>query len=164
MYGLYEYAWLILAAPLASFVVIVFGTRMADLWSRHHGQTAQDYAAYLREADPAFAAWEATRGAGGHAEQQHAAHAAGPAEGAAHLGHGGEAEHQEHHGDPYDDDPTVPYLTPWARLSGYVGIVLMLFACLYSWLLLFASLGLLPGTPRLPEGGITLFSYTWGSD
>jgi NADH-quinone oxidoreductase subunit L len=169
MDALYQVAWLILAAPLLAFVAIVFGTRMGDLWSRHHGQTAQDYAAYLREADPA-AALAAGSQADGHAAPSSASSHAQPGSsasgGALHTGQGGPGAEAEHgtHGDPYDDNPTVPYLTPWARASGYLSIFLMLLACLYSWLLLFASLGLLPGVPRLPAGGIPLFSYSWSSD
>src|SRR5713101_2129618 len=136
---LYEYSWLILLAPLFAFAVIVFGTRPWDLRSR--GQRYRSYA------DQAAA--EAEHGAHGdtHAAGTHAEHV---------------DEHDEHDLED-DEDPQVPHLTTAARVSGYLSIVIMAFACLYSWLLLLASTGVLPIVPPLPAAGIHLnaISYYW---
>ena len=40
--ALYEYSWLILLAPLFSFAVIVFGTRIWDILSRPHTAAGQE--------------------------------------------------------------------------------------------------------------------------
>ncbi len=37
---LYQYSWLILLAPLFSFAVIIFGTRVWDMLSRPHTAVA----------------------------------------------------------------------------------------------------------------------------
>src|SRR5260370_12299510 len=136
---LYEYSWLILLAPLVAFAVIVFGTRPWDLRSR--GQRYRSYA------DQAAA--EAEQSAHGDT------HAAGT-----HAEHGD--EHDEHDLED-DEDPQVPNLTTAARVSGYLSIVIMAFACLYSWLLLLASTAVLPIAPPLPAAGIHLnaISYYW---
>ncbi|MGI9062060.1 MAG: NADH-quinone oxidoreductase subunit L [Ktedonobacteraceae bacterium] len=131
--ALYSYSWLILFAPLFSFAVIIFGTRIWDLLSRPHVATelAQD-----------------AHGEAGHAlaaEEEH--------------GTGGEV-HMEH-GYEDDEDPKVPQLTMGAQVSGYLGIAIMALACVYSWLLLLSSAGVLALAPAMPRGGVPVFSYTW---
>ncbi len=136
---LYEYSWLILLAPLFAFAVIVFGTRPWDLRSR--GQRYRSYA------DQAAAEAEQSTHGDSHAAGTHAEHG---------------DEHDEHDLED-DEDPQVPHLTTAARVSGYLGIVIMAFACLYSWVLLLASTGVLPIAPRLQAAGIHLnaISYYW---
>src|SRR6266496_5508858 len=133
--ALYEYSWLILLAPLLAFALIVFVTRPWDMRSR-----GSRYRSYADQAA---------------AETQHDVHD---------DAHAAEAliEHDEH--DLQDhEDPQVPQLTTAAKASGYLSIVIMAFACLYSWLLLFASTGVLPIAPPLPSGGLHLnaISYYW---
>src|SRR6266852_183300 len=136
---LYEYSWLILLAPLFAFAVIVFGTRPWDLRSR-----GQRYRSYADQAA---------------AEAEHGAHSDTHAAGT-HAEHGD--EHDEHDLED-DEDPQVPHLTTAAKVSGYLSIIIMAFACLYSWLLLLASTGVLPIAPPLPAAGIHLnaISYYW---
>lgn len=135
--ALYEYSWLILLSPLFAFAVIIFGTRMWDLASRPR-------------AVPAV----------GHETVEAAAHGEGNSE--VHLtkviGPHGEEEVLED-----DEDPKVPYLTMGARVSGYLGIVIMALACLYSWILLLNTAGVLSIAPPLPSQGISLtqISYGW---
>jgi len=135
--ALYEYSWLILLSPLFAFAVIIFGTRMWDLATR--GRIA------------------ATTG---HEVEVH-------------------AEHDESHSDVelmhekgprgedlvFEDieDPKVPHLTMGARVSGYLGIIIIGLACLYSWVLLLNTAGVLSIAPPLPSQGISLtqISYAW---
>jgi NADH-quinone oxidoreductase subunit L len=60
-----------------------------------------------------------------------------------------------------DEDPKVPHLTLGAKMSGYVGIVLVALACLYSWILLLNTAGVIALAPPLPQGGLTVLSYDW---
>ena len=62
------------------------------------------------------------------------------------------------HGEDDDEDPKVAHLSAGAIVSGYVGMVIMLFAALYSWVLLFVSLG---DTAFQRSGGIQVFAYDW---
>src|SRR6266699_1567977 len=137
--ALYEYSWLILLAPLFAFAVIVFGTRPWDMRSR--GSRYRSYA------DQATAEVEHNAHGDTHAAETDAEHS---------------DEHDEHDLED-DEDPQVPQLTTAAKVSGYLSIVIMAFACLYSWLLLFASTGVLPIAPPLPAAGIHLnaISYYW---
>lgn len=134
---LYQYSWTILLAPLFAFAVIIFVTRMWDLASRPRSATTENADAH------------------GHGVHD-AAHDAHVEE------HGGSAEHGEHgdgHGDPYDDNPTVPELTTGARVSAYVAIFIMALACLYSWGLLIYSL---TNPSSLPAAGVNnVLSYNW---
>src|SRR6266568_6425139 len=124
---LYQYSWLILLAPLLSFAVIIFGTRVWDMLSRPHTAVA-----------PA---------SGGHDEHVDAHTTA--VEGAH-----GEAEDD-------DEDPKVPQLTMGAKASAYVGIAITALSCLYSWVLLLNTAGVLGIAPPLPQGGAIIFSYEW---
>jgi NADH-quinone oxidoreductase subunit L len=108
--ALYQYSWAILFAPLLTFVIIVFGTRMWDLLSR-----------------PKAAA--ATTPPEAHASEAQGAH--GDVSGG-HGAHGG-------HGESDDDDPKVARLTAGARFSAYIAIFIMALACIYSWVLLISS-------------------------
>src|SRR6266516_409311 len=123
----YQLSWLILLAPLFSFVVIVFGTRVWDMLSR-----------------PRVVAAEA------HGSDAHDVEAKGS--------HGD--DHGEYDLDD-DEDPQVAYLTMGALASGYVGIAIMALACLYSWLLLLNTAGVITIAPPLPGSGITVLSYVW---
>src|SRR6266702_3212018 len=137
--ALYEYSWLILLAPLFAFAVIVFGTRPWDMRSR--GSRYRSYA------DQAAAEVEHNAHGDTHAAETDAEHS---------------DEHDEHDLED-DEDPQVPQLTTAAKVSGYLSIVIMAFACLYSWLLLLAPTGVLPIAPPLPAAGIHLnaISYYW---
>src|SRR6266700_5740693 len=124
---LYQYSWLILFAPLLAFAVIIFGTRVLDLLSRPRVETAP--------------------GHGGH-EESHTAHDDH------HDAHGASAD-GHHDEQDFDDDPQVPSLTFGARLSGYLAILSMSAACVYSWVLLFHSVG----SPLYES--VQVFSYQW---
>src|SRR5579885_3010195 len=129
--ALYSYSWLILFSPLFSFVVIVFGTRMWDLLSRKSVEAT------------------ATHEEKEEAEEESDIH---------------EMKVQGPKGEDQTfldiEDPKVPRLTPGARISAYLGIVIMGLACIYSWILLLASTGVIPGFP-MPAGGVPVFSYNW---
>ncbi len=130
--ALYSYSWLILFAPLFSFAVIIFGTRVWDMLSRPRVATE------LAQAAP---------GDHGHAL-------------AAEEEHGTDGEvHTDEHGYEDDEDPKVPQLTMGAKVSGYLGIAIMAVACIYSWLLLLDSAGAISlASDKLSDG---VFSYTW---
>ncbi len=121
----YQYSWLILLAPLFSFAVIIFGTRVWDLLSRPHAAAAT------------------------HAEE-HAVKA-----------HAAEGEDHDENGLDDDEDPKVAHLTAGARWSGYIAILIMAAACVYSWLLLLNTAGAINIAPALPQQGITVLSYDW---
>ncbi|MGB8346535.1 MAG: NADH-quinone oxidoreductase subunit L [Ktedonobacteraceae bacterium] len=129
---LYQFSWFVLFSPLFSFVVIIFGTRMWDLFSRP--RTVQASAT------------------GGHGEHEAGAHDA------AH----GDAEHGESESmQEYDDDPQLPSLTPGAKWSGYIGVFIMALACIYAWLLLLNTTGVIDIAKAMPASGVLVFSYTW---
>src|SRR6516225_1527560 len=136
--ALYEYSWLILLSPLFSFAVIIFGTRMWDLATR--GRVA------------ASAAPEAEAHAehDGHDESDsdvEIMHEKGP--------HGEDLVFED------IEDPKVPHLTMGARVSGYLSVVIMGLACVYSWILMLNTAGLISVAPLLPIHGISLTSYAW---
>ncbi|HEV7236098.1 MAG TPA: NADH-quinone oxidoreductase subunit L, partial [Ktedonobacteraceae bacterium] len=133
--ALYSYSWLILFAPLFSFAVIIFGTRIWDLLSRPH--VAAELAQGTHDA-------HGDHGQVLAAEEEH--------------GTGGE-EHTDEHGYEDDEDPKVPQLTMGAKVSGYLGIAIMALACIYSWLLLLDSAKVIAlASDKLSDG---VFSYTW---
>jgi NADH-quinone oxidoreductase subunit L len=138
--GLYEYSWLILLAPIFSFAVILFGTRMWDLATRH------------RIAANAVHESEAHAEHGDHDESEsdvELMHEKGP------RGEDLVFENRE--------DPKVPELTMGAKLSGYLSVVIMGLACIYAWILLLNASGLISIAPPLPTQGISLtqISYAW---
>ena len=61
------------------------------------------------------------------------------------------------------EDPKVQQLTPGAKISGYLSVVIMALACIYSWILLLNTAGLISVAPLLPTQGISLtqISYAW---
>ena len=65
--------------------------------------------------------------------------------------------HNDHLDD--DEDPKVPSLSPGARASAYVALILMAFACIYSWMLLINST--VNPDPTLVKTGYTVLQYTW---
>jgi len=155
--ALYSYSWLILFAPLFSFVVIIFGTRVWDMLSRPKVATAGVEGAHSQH--EAHAETILAHG-GPHSE-------AAATEGGAHGEHDlADAEVEvakEHgaalddHGESDDEDPKVAHLSAGAVASGYVGIVILALATIYSWVLLFYS----AFNPKSLSNGITVFSYDW---
>jgi proton-translocating NADH-quinone oxidoreductase chain L len=69
--------------------------------------------------------------------------------------HGAEGEDHNESEQEFDDDPKVPRLTAGAKFSGYLGILIMAAACVYSWILLFHSFA-----APLYES-VPVFSYQW---
>ncbi|HEV7235082.1 MAG TPA: hypothetical protein VGN15_02805, partial [Ktedonobacteraceae bacterium] len=129
----YQASWLILLSPLFSFAVIIFGTRMWDLATRPRVNASSNPEA--KE--------EAEEESDVHLMEAHGAH--------------GEEETLED-----DEDPKVPRLTTGARVSGYLGIVIMALACIYSWLLLLDSARVINISGyTLPANGIQVLSYDW---
>jgi NADH-quinone oxidoreductase subunit L len=82
---------------------------------------------------------------------------------AGHGGHDTHSERDEHgeHGLDDDEDPKVAHLSMGARVSGYIGIGIVALACLYSWLILLNSAGVLSIAPPLGANGVTVISYDW---
>ena len=134
--GLYQYSWLILFSPLFSFVVIIFGTRMWDLATRRQVN--------------------ATASAGDHAH----AHSEGEGDENTHYIET-TGPHGEHEVLEDDEDPKVPRLTLGAKMSGYVSILIVALACIYSWIILFNQTGLISIAPRMPTSGIQVLAYDW---
>jgi NADH-quinone oxidoreductase subunit L len=138
--ALYEYSWLILLSPLFAFAVIIFGTRMWDLFGRR--QVAAAGATVGHEAE--------VHGEHGEAHNDiEIIHEKGP--------RGEELVFEN------IEDPKVPHLTMSARVSGYLGVLIIGLACLYSWVLLLNTTGVLSIAPPLPSQGISLtqISYAW---
>src|SRR6266581_3515996 len=138
--ALYEYSWLILLSPLFAFAVIIFGTRMWDLATRGHVTAT---AAHETEAHAEH---------NGHDESHsdvELMHEKGP--------HGEDLVFEN------IEDPKVPRLTMGAKVSGYLSVVIMALACLYSWILLLNTAGEISIAPMLPTQGISLtqISYAW---
>src|SRR6266566_4372164 len=133
--ALYQYSWLILLSPLFAFAVIIFGTRMWDLATRRRvvAATAEHEAEEHGEADGDF----------------QLIHLKGP--------RGEDLVFED------IEDPKVPRLTPGARVSGYLSIVIMALGCIYSWILLLNTAGVISIAPPLPAQGISLgqISYSW---
>ncbi|HYA99669.1 MAG TPA: NADH-quinone oxidoreductase subunit L [Ktedonobacteraceae bacterium] len=138
--ALYEYSWLILLSPIFAFAVILFGTRMWDLATRG------------RIAAKAAHETEAHVGHDGHEEPD------GPDELIHEKGPRGEDVVFEDW-----EDPKVPQLTMGAKVSGYLSVIIMALACIYSWILLLNTAGLISVAPQLPTQGISLsqISYPW---
>ncbi len=159
---MYQYAGLILFAPLLAFVVIVFGTRVWDMLSRpakvrltthdahgshedegHEGVHAGAELAYATVPGIASTAADASsKDTTAHAEDRAASE------------HGANLDD---HGEDDDEDPKVAHLSMGAIVSGYVGIGIMLLAAIYSWVLLFASLS----DKAFQRTGQYVWSYDW---
>jgi NADH-quinone oxidoreductase subunit L len=144
--ALYEYSWLILLSPLFAFAVIIFGTRMWDLATRGRVAVAAEHEAAINRAPT-------THG-------EHSSH--GEADGDFQLLHEKGPRGEDI---VFEDieDPKVPRLTPGARVSGYIAVVIMALGCIYSWILLLNTAGVLSIAPPLPSQGISLtqISYGW---
>jgi proton-translocating NADH-quinone oxidoreductase chain L len=130
----YQYSWLILFSPLFAFAVIIFGTRMWDLATRRSIAPAAGDEAHAHSEGEGDEGPEFIETRGPH----------------------GEEETLED-----DEDPKVPRLTTGARVSGYVGIVIMALACIYSWLILLNSAGVFSFAPPLPASGVQVLSFDW---
>src|ERR1700693_4570086 len=130
--ALYQYSWLILLAPLFSFAVIIFGTRVWDLLSRPHVATPTEAQGSAHADDPTIEA------------------------------HGSHESHGDDHGEhglDDDEDPKVAHLSMGALVSGYVGIAIMALACLYAWILLLNTAGVIAIAPPLPRAGMRVLAY-----
>jgi NADH-quinone oxidoreductase subunit L len=138
----YQASWLILLSPLFSFAVIIFGTRMWDLAAR------KSVAAVAVAGHEGQAHAESEDTHTGDEEEIHEIEARGP---------DGERIVLESY-----DDPKVPRLTTGARVSGYVGILIVGLACIYSWLLLLDSAHVINISGyTLPANGVQVLSYDW---
>ncbi len=160
---MYQYSGLILFAPLLSFVIIVFGTRVWDMTSRpkkvqittHDGHNTYEGEGHEQEAhvgaELAYASVPAvTTAAVAHGAQDATAHA----EDQAAAAHGANLDD---HGEDDDEDPKVAHLSAGAIVSGYVGIGIMLLAAIYSWFLLLSSLS----DTAFQKTGAFVWSYDW---
>jgi NADH-quinone oxidoreductase subunit L len=128
----YQFSWLILFSPLFAFAVNIFGTRMWDLATRARvNAAASEEAKEEAEKDSGIELMEAEDPPGFKKTLEDR------------------------------EDPKVPQLTPGARVSGYLGIVIMALACLYSWLILLCSTGVFGFAGPLPYTGVQVFSYNW---
>ncbi len=138
--ALYEYSWIILLSPLFAFAVIIFGTRMWDLATRGRVAVTAEHEAEM------------------HGE--HSSH--GEADGDFQLLHEKGPRGEDIIFEDIED-PKVPRLTPGARVSGYIAVVIMALGCIYSWILLLNTAGVLSIAPPLPSQGISLtqISYGW---
>ena len=155
---MYQYAGLILFAPLLSFVVIVFGTRVWDMLSRPKVATAGVEGAHSHEE----AHSEATLAHTGAATSASATSAHGAASTLAHAEEQAADAHGaalQDHGEDDDEDPKVAHLSQGAIVSGYVGVGIMLLSAIYSWYLLLYSI-FVPDTAFLKHGAY-VFSYDW---
>lgn len=133
---LYQLSWTILLAPIAAFVVIIFGTRPWDLLSRR------------RVGDPSTASAQhalSEKGSTGGDHGVSSAHAA-----AVHDDHG--------HGLDDDEDPKVAHLSTGAIASSYVAMLVMAFACVYSWALLVNTLFINPNALQKSQ---VVLNYPW---
>ncbi len=161
---MYSYSWLVLFAPLLSFVVIVFGTRVWDMQSRpkkvrivtHDEHGSHDAQGSEQEAHAgAELAYATVPGITSAATDRSSKDSVAQAEDHAAEVHGANLDD---HGEDDDEDPKVAHLSAGAVVSGYVGIGIMLLAAIYAWVLLFVSLG---DTAFQRSGGVQVFVYDW---
>ena len=160
---MYQYSWLVLFAPLLSFVVIVFGTRVWDMQSRpkkvqlttHDAHGSHDADAHEGVHAGAELAYASVPGIATASADSDSKDATAHAEDQAAVAHGANLDD---HGEDDDEDPKVAHLSAGAIVSGYIGIGIMLLAVIYSWALLFVSLG---DTAFQKSGGIQVFAYNW---
>ena len=165
----YYGSWFILFAPLFSFVVIVFGTRIWDVLVRPNDAA---------QVDPMPGGEQGHDEDTGHtdAEHEHALVGAHAAHATADEGAGGSPYGRVYDDISYtevrgprgetviyenDDNPKVAHLTPGAKASAYVGLVLVGLAAIYSWLLLLNTSGVISIAPVLPQNGVPIFTYPW---
>ncbi len=131
--ALYQYSWLILLSPLFAFAVIIFGTRMWDLATRQRVAAAAGHEEIAEVEEES---------------DIHLMHEKGP--------RGEDIVFED------IEDPKVPRLTPGARISGYISVLIMGLACIYSWILLLNTAGVLSIAPALPSQGISLTQVSFG--
>ncbi len=132
---LYQLSWTILLAPIAAFVVIIFGTRPWDLLSRPRAEAHSTKSEHL-----------ALSAKGSEGADEHSAPA----------NHGPDAHATHGHGLDDDDDPKVARLTVGAKVSAYAAMAFMAFACVYSWVLLISTF-----SSNALQKSLTVLSYTW---
>ena len=162
MNAMYQYAGLILFAPLLAFVVIVFGTRVWDMLSRPAKVSLTTHDAHGSHEDEghegvhagAELAYAAVPGIASTAADASSKDTTAHAEDRAASEHGANLDD---HGEDDDEDPKVAHLSMGAIVSGYVGIGIMLLAAIYSWVLLFASLS----DKAFQQSGQYVWSYDW---
>jgi len=135
---LYQLSWTILFAPIAAFVVIIFGTRPWDLLSRPRVE------AHTSEAEQHALPEKGAAGGVSHPATDHDDHTV-------HDNHG-----DQDHGADDDEDPKVAHISVGARVSSYVAMLVMAFACVYSWVLLVSTM-----SSNALQQGITVLSYNW---
>ncbi len=159
---MYQYSWLVLFAPLLSFVVIVFGTRVWDMLSRPkkvrivtHDEHGADEGHEQEAHAGAELAYATVPGITSAATDRGSKDAVAHAEDRAAVEHGA---HLDDSGEDDDEDPKVAHLSAGAIVSGYVAIGIMLLAVIYSWALLFVSLG---DTAFQRSGGVRVLVYDW---
>jgi proton-translocating NADH-quinone oxidoreductase chain L len=162
---MYQYSWLVLFAPLLSFVVIVFGTRVWDMSTRpkkvklvthdSHGSHDEQQGSEQEAHAGAELAYATVPGMASTAADVVSKDRVGQAE-----NHAADAHHAnlDDSGEDDDEDPKVAHLSTGAVVSGYVGIGIMLLAAIYSWALLFVSVG---DTAFQKAGGVQVFAYDW---
>ncbi len=162
MNAMYQYSWLVLFAPLLSFVVIVFGTRVWDMQSRPkkvrivtHDEHGDAHGSEQEAHAGAELAYATVPGAASASADRESKDTLAQAEDHAADVHGA---HLDDHGEDDDEDPKVAHLSAGAVVSGYIGIGIMLIAAIYSWALLFVSVG---DTAFQKSGGVQVFVYDW---
>jgi proton-translocating NADH-quinone oxidoreductase chain L len=155
--AIYQYSVLILFSPLLAFAVIIFGTRVWDMLSRPKMVATSAHPSEEHEAGHPAAGMthgeEHTAAATQHGDPHGSAHIAEEEQEAARR----MGANLDDHGESDDDDPKVAHLSAGARASSYVGLALMAFAAIYSWVLLFYS----AFNESSIGTGVTVFSYTW---
>ncbi|HEY7347043.1 MAG TPA: NADH-quinone oxidoreductase subunit L [Ktedonobacterales bacterium] len=160
--GVIDQAWLIPALPLASFVIIVFFTRVMDVRSRRvvavpAGAANIGYPSGLAHEEAESASHEPTDQPGTHtgghdADTSQAAHGDHRPAGSATREDGSHSAHGagEHGGQ-------TPF---WARMSGYTSIVAVTIAWVISLIIL---IQFITGGSSLQANGRTISLYTWFS-
>ena len=173
----YQLSWLILFAPLFSFVVIIFGTKVWDRLQRPDDAAQVD--PLTTEEDSHNEEHGEQQGHAGEAEPEPAfagAHGVTSAHATAETGAGGSPYGRVYSDITYtevkgpngrnlvyenDDDPKVARLTPGARASAWAGLIIIGLAGIYAWLLLLSTAGVIPIGGYLPQSGVEVFSYNW---
>src|SRR5579872_2298417 len=165
----YQLSWLILFAPLFSFAVIIFGTRIWDVLVRPNDAAQVDPITVYLSGDGEQRSEQEPESAsvGAHETTAH---------GTTEEGAGGSpygrvysdityTEERGPHGETLtyenDDNPKVAHLTMGAKVSAYLGILIMALACIYSWLLLLDTSGVITIAPVLSQNGVQVFAYNW---
>ncbi len=176
----YYGSWFILFAPLFSFAVIVFGTRVWDVLVRPNdaaqvdpittflsgeGEEQSEQEGHGNEAEPAPAFAGAHAASSAHATTEEDASSSGGSPYGRVYSDVTYTEARGPHGETLtyenDDNPKVAHLTAGAKASAYVGLVMVGLAAIYSWLLLLNTAGVISIAPVLPQAGVPVFTYNW---